>query len=108
MAGAGAGVWAAFGAAGCFLAAATVGDAGAAGFGDGAGAAAAVADWRDADAVGGSAVMMLTGGVEDALGNSALVGLPVGMPGMSGATAATAGVAAIGAFHNAEYRATVV
>ena len=104
MAGAGGGAWAAAlgAAAGCFLAAATVGDAGAAGFGDGAGAAAAAAGWRDADAVGGSGVMMLTGGVEDALGNSALVGLPVGRPGISGATPATAGAAAAGAFHSAE------
>jgi hypothetical protein len=46
--------------------------------------------------------MMLTGGVEDALGNSALVGLPVGTPGMSGATPATADAAATGAFQSAE------
>jgi hypothetical protein len=38
--------------------------------------------WRVA-AVGGSGVMMLTGGVEEALGNSALVGLPVGIVGGS-------------------------
>ena len=101
MAGAGGGVWAAaLGAAGCFLAAATAGDTGAAGFGGDAGVAAAVA--RDAEPVDGSAVMMLTGGVEDALGNSALVGLPVGTPGMSGATPATADAAATGAFQSAE------
>jgi hypothetical protein len=104
VAGAG-GVWAAaFGAAGCFLAAAT---AGAAGFGDGVGVAAAGAGCRGADAVAGSAVMMLTGGVEEALGNSALVGLPVGTPGMSGAIAATAGAAAGGAFQSGEYRAII-
>ena len=39
--------------------------------------------------------MMLTGGVEAALGNSALVGLPVGIDDNS----ATGAVAA-GAFHN--------
>ena len=106
MAGAGGGVWAvAFGAAGCFLAATTAG--GAAGFGDGAGVGAAGADWRDADAVVGSAAMMLTAGVEAALGNSALVGLPVGRPGISGATAATVGAAAGGAFQSGEYRAII-
>ena len=35
--------------------------------------------------VPGSGVMMLTGGVEAALGNSALVGLPVGIDGPSAA-----------------------
>jgi hypothetical protein len=34
----------------------------------------------------GSGVMMLTGGVEAAVGKSALVGLPVGTPGGSAAT----------------------
>ena len=49
--------------------------------------------WRSAAAredgvaaVPGSGVMMLTGGVEAAEGNSALVGLPVGTPGISAAT----------------------
>ena len=42
--------------------------------------------------------MMLTGGVEAALGNSALVGLPVGIDGGSDATAGP--VAAAGAFHS--------
>jgi len=45
--------------------------------------------------------MMLTGGVDDALGNSALVGLPVGIDGGSAASAPAAGTAdaaAAGAF----------
>jgi len=74
VAGAGVAVRAGFGAGG-FLAAAAVGavnDVGAPGRGD---AAAGLPDegavWREADAVEGSGVMMLTGGVEDALGNSA-------------------------------------
>ena len=43
---------------------------------------------------------MLTGGVDEALGNSALVGLPVGIDGGSPATAALAGndCGAAGAF----------
>ena len=45
----------------------------------------------------GSGVMMLTAGVEAAVGNSALVGLPVGTDGESAAT----GAAAAGAFHDA-------
>ena len=44
----------------------------------------------------GSGVMMLTAGVEAAVGNSALVGLPVGADGESAAT----GAAAAGAFHD--------
>ncbi len=88
-----------FGAGGCFLAAASAGDAAAVGV---AGAAAAGRGgrrrrgWRggcaqrgagaDAGALPGSGVMMLTGGVEAALGNSALVGLPVGIDGGSPAT----------------------
>lgn|SRR5690349_7260324 len=82
-------------AAGCFLAAAA-GAAGAAACAEaaagarGAGAAfAAGAAWRGA----GSGVMMLTGGVDEALGNSALVGLPVGIDGGSPASAALAGSA---------------
>lgn len=46
------------------------------------------------DVVAGSGVMMLTAGVEAALGNSALVGRPVGTPGIRAATGglvATAG-----------------
>src|SRR4051812_3456531 len=71
----GAAAGARFGAAGCFLAAAKVGDVAAAG-GRGAGTGAAEAATGLAVAGPGSGVMMLTGGVEDALGNSALVGLP--------------------------------
>jgi hypothetical protein len=41
--------------------------------------------------------MMLTGGVEAALGNSALVGLPVGIEDGNAATAPTGA----GAFHEA-------
>jgi len=52
--------------------------------------------------VPGSGVMMLTGGVEAAVGNSALVGLPVGTPGMSAATAPAG--AGGGAFHIDVYR----
>ena len=111
MAGAGDAVCAGFGVGG-FLAAATVGDAGAVsdvgapGRGDAALEVAVEGEvWRDADAVAGSGVMMLTGGVEDALGNSALVGLPVGTPGMRAATGATAGAA--GAFQSTEYRPTI-
>ena len=63
---------------------------------DGIGAFDAAA--RGAGAVPGSGVMMLTGGVEAAVGNSALVGLPVGMVGASTATGAAAVVA--GAFHD--------
>jgi len=49
--------------------------------------------------------MMLTGGVEAAVGNSALVGLPVGIVvGAITATGPTEGGAA-GAFQPGEYRA---
>lgn len=82
------GVRAGFGVA-CFLAAAPAGDAVGRGAGIG-GAAAAGADAWAVVAVG-SGVMILTGGVEAALGNSALVGLPVGTPGMSAATGGTTG-----------------
>jgi hypothetical protein len=82
------------------LVAASVGEAAGVGRGVGVGVFADDAGECDVDAVGlGSGVMMLTGGVEAALGNSALVGLPVGTPGTSAATgAATAG----GMFHIAE------
>ena len=43
--------------------------------------------------------MMLIGGVEAAVGKSALVGLPVGIEGESAATGATAGATG-GAFHS--------
>ena len=45
--------------------------------------------------------MMLTAGVEAAVGNSALVGLPVGIDGARAATG-TEAAAAGGAFHDAE------
>jgi len=78
------------GAAG-FFAATTAGDAGAVGRGEAAGAFAAGLAERGVDDVVavGSGVMILTGGVEAALGNSALVGRPVGTPG----TRAAIGVA---------------
>ena len=70
----------------------------AAGRGDGNGALASEDDAaRGAGSVPGSGVMMLTGGVEAAVGNSALVGLPVGV---DGARAATGAGATGGAFHN--------
>ena len=104
--GAAAGARAAFGAGG-FFAAGAAGAAACAEVAAGARGAAAVpaagAACRVAD-VGGSGFMMLTGGVEDALGNSALVGLPVGIDGASPASppgigmAAVAGAAAAGAF----------
>ena len=79
---------------GGFLAAASAGAA--------SGVAAAVARPRPAPAARrrgpGSGVMMLTGGVEAAVGKSALVGLPVGIDGGSAAT--VAGAAAAGAFHD--------
>jgi len=71
--------------------------AAAAGDGAGAGGVAAVTErWGGGDAgaaaagadgfAGGSGVMMLTGGVEAEVGNSALVGLPVGADDGSAAT----------------------
>ena len=92
----GGGARAGFGAGG-FFAAASVGDVAWVGRGEGNGAFAAGA--RGADGVAatpGSGVMMLTAGVEAAVGNSALVGLPVGTPGTRAATGAAAGG---GAFH---------
>ena len=90
-----------FGAGGGFLAAACAGgDVAAAGRGA-AGDAGAVAvddDGFGAAPSGGSGVMMLTGGVEAELGNSALVGLPVGTDGGS---AAITPAAACGVFHDA-------
>ena len=72
------------------------------GRGDGSGAFAIDADPRGAGAVPGSGVMMLTGGVEAADGNSALVGLPVGIVGASAATGGADAIGAGGAFHDAE------
>jgi hypothetical protein len=76
----------------------------AAGRDDGSGAFAIDAEERGAGGVPGSGVMMLTGGVEAAVGNSALVGLPVGIDGARAATGAAAADA--GAFHDAEYLMT--
>ena len=82
-----------------------MGDVAAAGRACGKGALAAGAGGRDTDdvvAAPGSGVMILTGGVEAALGKSALVGLPVGTPGARAATGAATGAG--GAFHVAAYR----
>jgi hypothetical protein len=84
--------------AGCFLAAASAGEAVEVGRGDGNGAVATGgAGGRGAGvvAVPGSGDMMLTGGVEAALGKSALVGLPT-----SGGGSAATGALAAGAFHD--------
>jgi len=86
-----------------FLAAASAGDAAGAGRGDGTGAAVAVAGGLGAGDVG-SGVMMFTGGVEAALGKSALVGLPVGPDGGSPAMSPAAAGAGGGAFHDGAYR----
>ena len=88
-----------FGAGGGFLAAACAcaGAGGGAAAGRGAAGAAGTAaagDGFGAAPSGGSGVMMLTGGVEAEVRNSALVGLPVGSDGGSAAImpAATCGV----------------
>lgn len=67
----------------------------------GAAVAAAAGGGFGAAPAAGSGVMMLTGGVEAEVGNSALVGLPVGIDGGS---AAIMPVAACGAFHDAAWR----
>ena len=88
-----------FGAAG-FLAAACAGPAVGVGRGEGNGAVAGVEEAGERGGVGavpGSGAMMLTAGVEAAVGNSALVGLPVGIEGASIATGADV---AAGAFHD--------
>ena len=93
-----------FGAGGGFLAAACAcGDAGGGAAAAGRGAAgnpgaAAADDGFGAAPSGGSGVMMLTGGVDAEVGNSALVGLPVGTDGGS---AAIMPVAACGVFQDA-------
>ena len=93
-----------FGAGGGFLATACacVGAGGVAAAGRGAAgdAGTAAADGFGAAQSGGSGVMMLTGGVEAALGKSALVGFPVGIDGGSAATTPGAAAACGGAFHN--------
>ena len=53
-----------------------------------------------AGALPGSGVMMLTGGVEAAVGKSALVGLPVGTDGGSAAHERRAAAAGGGAFQD--------
>jgi hypothetical protein len=89
------------GAAG-FFAAATAGDAGAVGRGEVAGAFAAGLAERGVDDVVavGSGVTMLTGGVEAALGNSALVGRPVGGDGGIMPSGPVDAVVTGGAFHD--------
>jgi hypothetical protein len=93
-----------FGAGGGFLAAVCAGgDAGGVaaaerGTAGDAGAAAVDDDGFGAAPSGGSGVMMLTGGVEAEVGNSALVGLPVGTD--AGSAAIMPGTAC-GAFHDA-------
>jgi hypothetical protein len=90
------------------LAAAGAGDAAGAGRGEGAGAAVAAvcgfgaAGGFGADAELGSGVMIFTAGVEAEVGNSALVGLPVGTDGGSPAIrpAAACVCAGTGAFHD--------
>jgi hypothetical protein len=59
-------------------------------------------DAREAAAgAGGSGFMILTAGVEAAVGKSALVGLPVGIDEGNAANApAAAGIAVAGAFHD--------
>ena len=82
------------------MTAASAGDAATAG--RGAGTAVTVDGGRATDGAGpvaGSGVMMFTGGVEAADGNSALVGLPVGID--DGSAATTPAPACAGAFHDA-------
>jgi hypothetical protein len=93
-----------FGAGGGFLAAVWAGAAGVAGgvaaAERGAAGAAGVADAGGFAAApsGGSGVMMLTAGVEAELGNSALVGLPVGTD--AGSAAISPDAACAGAFQD--------
>ena len=92
-----------FGAGGGFLAAVCAGDGAGAGGGVAAVAGRGAACVAGAAAVGGdgfsggSGVMMLTAGVEAEVGNSALVGFPVGTDGGSAAIRPFA--ACDGAFH---------
>ena len=93
-----------FGAGGGFLAAACAGGGGVVDAVDGGGVAVAGRGAAGAAACAGglgdgSGVMMLTAGVEAELGNSALVGLPVGTDGGSAAIRPDAGC--VGAFHEA-------
>jgi len=67
----------------------------------GLGGLAAGAPARAGTTVPGSGVIMLTGGVEAALGNSALVGRPVGSDGDGGSIATAPVAGGGGAFHAA-------
>ena len=78
----------------------------AAGAGCGAERGGAFAAGARAVAVAGSGFMILTAGVEAALGKSALVGLPVGIDGGSPATSPVDAGPAGGAFHKGAYRVT--
>ena len=94
----------------CFFAAAGAGDAAGAGRDDG-GAVAAVcglgaAGGFAAGAEPGSGVMIFTGGVEAEVGNSALVGLPVGTEGGSPVLRPAAACVCAGAFHDEAWRVT--
>jgi hypothetical protein len=91
-----------FGAGGGFLAAASAGVPGEAAA---SGLAALAPGWAGCcppgeEPVPGSGTMMLTAGVEAALGNSALVGLPVGNDGPPGASPARGTIGCGGAFHS--------
>ena len=91
-----------FGAGGGFLAAASAGVPGEAAA---SGLAALAPGWAGCcppgeEPVPGSGTMMLTAGVEAALGNSALVGLPVGNDCPPGASPARGTVGCGGAFHS--------
>lgn len=107
-----AGARAALGAGGFFAAGGAAGAAACAEAAAGArGAAVAFAAGAACRVVAvGSGFMMLTGGVDEALGNSALVGLPVGIEGGSPLSAAVAGIGgtAAGAFQVGTWRATSV
>jgi hypothetical protein len=92
---------------GGFLAAASAGEA-AAVVADGGRGAGTGASWtgpaaggvRPAGALPGSGTMMLTGGVEAADGNSALVGLPVGTDVVGSAATSPGAAAGGGAFQD--------
>ena len=86
--------------AGGFFAAASAGAAVGRAAGAGATAAPAGGLAAEADPGPGSGVMILTGGVEAELGNSALVGLPVGADGGSAAIKPAPAGGGAGAFHD--------
>lgn len=108
-----AGARAAFGTGGFFAAGAAACAVVGVGAREAAGAAAFAAGAACRVVAVGSGFMMLTGGVDEALGNSALVGLPVGIDGGRPASAAVGGkaagaVAIAGAFQVGAWRATSV